>query len=73
MRAQYGQDYVRGWLGGRTVARLAANFDRELVFTHQDMRMLASQQRNHPHDISTYHLFEVDRAVLSILVCASMR
>ena len=35
----------------------------ELVFTHQDMRMLASQQRNDPDDISSYHLFEADRAI----------
>ena len=61
--ARYGQDYVPGWLGGRTIARLAAKFDLELVFTHQDMRMLASQQRNHPDDISTYRLFEADRAI----------
>ena len=46
--ARYGQDYIPGWLGGRIVARLAAKFDLELVFTHQDMRMLASQQRNNP-------------------------
>lgn len=61
--ARYGQDYVPGWLGGRTVARLAAKFDLELVFTIQDMRMLASQQRNDPGDISSYHLFEADRAI----------
>ena len=46
--ARYGQDYIPGWLGGRVIARLAAKFDLELVFTHQDMRMLASQQRNEP-------------------------
>jgi len=61
--ARYGQEYIPGWLGGRTVARLAAKFDLELVFTHQDMRMLASQQRNNPGDISSYHLFEADRAI----------
>ena len=60
--ARYGQDYIPGWLGGRIVARLAAKFDLELVFTHQDMRMLASQQRNSP-DFSTYRLFEADRAI----------
>ena len=60
--ARYGQDYIPGWLGGRIVARLAAKFDLELVFTHQDMRMLASQQRNDP-EFSTYRLFEADRAI----------
>jgi hypothetical protein len=60
--ARYGQDYTPGWLGGRIVARLAAKFDLELVFTHQDMRMLASQQRNDP-DFSTYRLFDADRAI----------
>ena len=60
--ARYGQDYVPGWLGGRAVAKLAAKFDLELVFTHQDMRMLASQQRNNP-EISSYRLFEADRAI----------
>ena len=60
--ARYGQDYVPGWLGGRTVAWLIAKFDLELVFTNQDMRMLASQQRNSP-DVSSYHLFEADRAI----------
>ncbi|HEY6419843.1 MAG TPA: hypothetical protein VIX59_12630 [Candidatus Binataceae bacterium] len=34
-----------------------------MVFTHQDMRMLASQQRNHPDVISSYHLFKADRAI----------
>ena len=62
--ARYGQDYIPGWLGGRIVAWLAAKFDLELVFTHQDMGMLASQQRNDPgDDISVYHLFEADRAI----------
>ncbi len=60
--ARYAQDYVPGWLGGRTVARIAAKFDLELVFTHQDMRMLASQQSNKP-DFSSYRLFEADRAI----------
>ncbi len=60
--ARYGQDYIPGWLGGRVIARLAAKFDLELVFTHQDMRMLASQQRNDP-EFSTYRLFEADRAI----------
>jgi hypothetical protein len=60
--ARYSQDYIPGWLGGRIVARLAAKFDLELVFTHQDMRMLASQQRNDP-EFSTYRLFEADRAI----------
>ena len=60
--ARYGQSYIPGWLGGRIVARLAAKFDLELVFTRQDMRMLASQQRNNP-DIASYHLFEADRAI----------
>ncbi len=63
MWARYAQDYVPGWLGGRTVARLAAKFDLQLVFTNQDMRILASQQRNDPGDISSYHLFEADRAI----------
>ena len=61
--ARYGQDYVPSWLGGSAAARLAAKFDLELVFTHHDMRMLASQQRNHPDDISAYRLFEADRAI----------
>lgn len=61
--ARYRQDYVPGWLGGSKLARLAAKFDLELVFTHQDMRMLASQQRNDPGDISSYRLFEADRAI----------
>ncbi len=61
--ARYQQAYIPGWLGGRAVARLAAKFDLELVFTHQDMRMLASQQRNDPDDISSYRLFEADRAI----------
>ena len=61
--ARYAQAYVPGWLGGRTVARLAAKFDLELVFTRQDMRMLSSQQRNKPDGISSYHLFEADRAI----------
>ena len=60
--ARYGQDYIPGWLGGRVIARLAAKFDLELVFTHQDMRMLASQQRNDP-EFSNYRLFEADRAI----------
>lgn len=60
--ARYGEHYVPKWLGGRTLARLAAKFDLELVFTHQDMRLLASQQRNNP-DFSTYRLFEADRAI----------
>ena len=60
--ARYGQDYIPDWLGGRFVARLAAKFDLELVFTHQDMRMLASQQRNHP-EIASYHMFPADRAI----------
>jgi phenylpropionate dioxygenase-like ring-hydroxylating dioxygenase large terminal subunit len=61
--ARYGQHYVPGWLGGRALMRLGAKFDLELVFTHQDMRMLASQQRNDPGDISSYKLFEADRAI----------
>ncbi len=61
--ARYGQNYVPGWLGGRAIARLAAKFDLELVFTHQDMRMLASQQRNDQNDVFSYHLFEADRAI----------
>ena len=61
--ARYGQNYIPGWLGGRIVARLAAKFDLELVFTNQDMRMLASQQRNSSGDISSYRLFEADRAI----------
>jgi hypothetical protein len=61
--ARYRQAYVPGWLGGSTVARLIAKFDIELVFTNQDMRMLASQQRNDPGDISSYRLFEADRAI----------
>ena len=60
--AQLGQDYIPGWLGGRVIARLAAKFDLELVFTHQDMRMLASQQRNNP-DFSTYRLFGANKAI----------
>jgi nitrite reductase/ring-hydroxylating ferredoxin subunit len=60
--ARYGQDYVPGWLGGRIVAQLVAKLDLELVFTHQDMRMLASQQRNDP-EIPSYRLFEADRAI----------
>jgi phenylpropionate dioxygenase-like ring-hydroxylating dioxygenase large terminal subunit len=61
--ARYGQEYVPGWLGGKIIARLAAMFDLRLVFTNQDMRMLASQQRNDPDDISSYHLVEADRAI----------
>jgi len=61
--ARYGQDYIPGWLGGKVVARLLAKLDLELVFTNQDMRMLASQQRNDPGDISSYRLFEADRAI----------
>ena len=61
--ARYAQGYLPGWLGGRAIARLAAKFDLELVFTYQDMRMLASQQRNDPGDISSYRLFEADRAI----------
>ena len=61
--ARYGQDFVPGWLGGRAIAWLAAKFDLQLVFTHQDMRMLASQQRNDPGEISSYRLFEADRAI----------
>ncbi len=61
--ARYGQNYLPRWLGGAVLMRLAAKFDLELVFTHQDMRMLASQQRNHPEDISSYRLFEADRAI----------
>lgn len=61
--ARYGQDYVPGWLGGKAIARIIAKFDLELVFTNQDMRMLASQQRNHPDGIASYRLFEADRAI----------
>lgn len=61
--ARYRQAYVPEWLGGSSVARLIAKFDLELVFTNQDMRMLASQQRNDPGDISSYRLFEADRAI----------
>src|SRR5215467_14479635 len=50
-------------VGGKVVARLLAKLDLELVFTNQDMRMLASQQRNDPGDISSYRLFEADRAI----------
>jgi hypothetical protein len=60
--ARYGQDYIPGWQGSRVIARLAAKFDIELVFTHRDMRMLASQQRNRP-EFPSYHLFEADRAI----------
>ena len=56
------EDFAAAW-AAVTVARLAAKFDLELVFTHQDMRMLASQQRNDPGDTSSYHLFEADRAI----------
>jgi hypothetical protein len=35
----------------------------ELVFSHQDMRLLGSQQGNNPEDISSYHQFEADRAI----------
>jgi len=61
--ARYGQDYIPGWLGGKVGTRLLAKIDFELVFTNQDMRMLASQQRNDPGDISSYRLFEADRAI----------
>ena len=61
--ARYRQDYVPALLGGRTVAWLIAKFDLELVFTNQDLRMLASQQRNNPDDISSYHLLQADRAI----------
>jgi phenylpropionate dioxygenase-like ring-hydroxylating dioxygenase large terminal subunit len=61
--ARYGQNYFPGWLGGKAVARLLAKLDLERVFTNQDMRMLASQQRNDPGDTSSYHLFEADRAI----------
>jgi len=61
--ARYLQDFIPGWLGGKVVTRLAAKIDLELVFTNQDMRMLVSQQRNDPGDISSYRLFEADRAI----------
>jgi hypothetical protein len=61
--ARYGQEYVPGWLGGKAVAQMMAKFDLTLVFTHQAMRLLASQQRNDPDEISSYRLFEADRAI----------
>ncbi len=61
--ARYSQDYVPGWLGGRILARMAAKYDLEMVFSHQDMKMIASQQANVTGDISHYQLFEADRAI----------
>ncbi len=60
---RYSEDYLPGWLGGKLLARLAALFDINLVFTRQDLAMISTQQLDDPADISGYQLIDADRAI----------
>jgi len=63
LMVRYGQGYIPRWLGGGAILRLMTLYDWRLVFGWGDFPTLASQQLEHPADISHYHLFEADRAV----------